>query len=464
MTIPTNLTPRQIVERLDAYIVGQPEAKKAVAVALRNRWRRQQLSPEVRDEIYPKNILMIGPTGVGKTEIARRLARIVAAPFLKVEASKFTEVGYVGKDVESMIRDLVEVSVKMVTEEHKVRVREQAEKAAEDRILDALLPGAETPEKPPESRFFVAPASGGATAVSSNLADSTREKFRQMLRDGRLEDREIQIEVTPKSMPLAQIVTPQGVEEMGVDLSEMVGGLFGGNRKKTRTLKISEARGLLVEQESRRLMDLEGVHKEALRRAEESGIIFLDEIDKIASRERAAAGPDVSREGVQRDILPIIEGSNVTTKYGLVKTDQMLFIAAGAFHVSKPADLIPELQGRFPIRVNLEPLSAEDFVRILREPRNALTAQYSSLLGTEGLEVSFTGDGLEEIAKIAAQINRQMENIGARRLHTILEKVLEEISFQGPEYPDRKISIDAAFVKNRLEGILKKQDLSNYIL
>ncbi len=464
MNAPTNLTPRQIVELLDAYIVGQAEAKRSVAVALRNRWRRQQVDPAMRDEIYPKNILMIGPTGVGKTEIARRLAKIVGAPFLKVEASKFTEVGYVGKDVESMIRDLVEISVKMVTEEYKVKVKEQAEKAAEERILDALLPAGDTPQPPKENRFFVAPASGAAATVQETKTSETREKFRQMLKDRRLEDREISIEVAAKAMPLAQIVTPQGVEEMGVDLSEMLGGFLGGNRKKTRNVKVSEARTLLIEQESRRLMDTEGIHKEALRRAEESGIVFLDEIDKIASREKASMGPDVSREGVQRDILPIIEGSNVTTKYGMVKTDQILFIAAGAFHVSKPTDLIPELQGRFPIRVSLESLTAEDFIRILSEPRNALTAQYTALLGTEGLEVAFTADGLQEMARIAAQVNRQTENIGARRLHTILEKVLEEVSFAGPDYPERKISVDAKFVTNRLEGILKKQDLSNYIL
>ncbi len=464
MIAPTDLTPKQVVELLDGYIVGQKDAKRAVAVALRNRWRRQRVDPQLRDEIYPKNILMIGPTGVGKTEIARRLARIVGAPFLKVEASKFTEVGYVGKDVESMIRDLVEVSVKMVAEEHKVRVKEQAEKAVEEKLLDVLLPGSGQPEPPKENRFFVAPASGGAASVQETKTSDTREKFRQMLKDGRLEDREVSIEVVPKSVPLAQIVGPQGVEEMGVDLSDMLGGILGTQRKKTRNVKVSEARSILMDQESRRLMDTDAVNREALRRAEEGGIVFLDEIDKIASRERSAHGPDVSREGVQRDILPIIEGSNVTTKYGMVKTDQILFIAAGAFHVSKPTDLIPELQGRFPIRVSLESLTAEDFLRILKEPRNALTAQYAALLGTEGLEIRFTEDGMEEMAKIAAQVNRQTENIGARRLHTILEKVLEEISFEGPSYPERTVSIDARFVTNRLEGILKKQDLSNYIL
>ncbi|MCW5828708.1 MAG: ATP-dependent protease ATPase subunit HslU [Deltaproteobacteria bacterium] len=462
---PTSLTPQKIVELLDAYIVGQAEAKRAVAVALRNRWRRQRVDPAIRDEIFPKNILMIGPTGVGKTEIARRLAKLVSAPFLKVEASKFTEVGYVGKDVESMIRDLVEMSVKMVTEEHKGRVRQQAETAAEERLLDALLPGVSEPRQKAENRFFVAPAAGGpATVQESPGAADTREKFRQMLREGRLEDREVTIEVAQKTMPLAQIVTPQGVEEMGMDLSEMLGGMLGGGRKKSRTVKVSEARTILIEQESRRMLDSDAVNREALRRAEEGGIVFLDEIDKIASRDRQAHGPDVSREGVQRDILPIIEGSNVTTKYGMVKTDQILFIAAGAFHVSKPSDLIPELQGRFPIRVNLEPLTAEDMLRILKEPRNALTAQYAALLGAEAVEITYTPDGLEEMARIAAQVNGQTENIGARRLHTIMEKVLEEVSFAGPDYPGRKVVVDAAFVRGRLDGILKKQDLSNYIL
>ncbi len=431
-------TPREIVSELDRYIVGQHRAKRAVAIALRNRWRRQQVPEPLRDEITPKNILMIGPTGVGKTEIARRLARLARAPFVKVEASKFTEVGYVGRDVESMVRDLVRVAVAMVQEEEERRVASRAEEVAEERVLDLLLPG--------------------------HGADSTtRERLRRMLRSGALDDRIVEVEVPAQGpTPAMEIFTGQGLEEMGIQLQDMLGSLFP-KRRKRKSVRVPEALEILKEQEASRLVDPEKVTEVALERAQNHGIIFIDEIDKIASRE-GGRGPDVSREGVQRDILPIVEGCTVHTKYGVVKTDHILFIAAGAFHMSKPSDLIPELQGRFPIRVELDPLGKEEFVRILTEPQNALTRQYQALLQTEGVELVFTEDAVEEIAELAARVNDRTENIGARRLHTILEKVLEEVSFQAPDIGPARVVIDRAYVRERLADVVDDADVSRYIL
>ncbi len=431
-------TPREIVSELDRYIVGQHRAKRAVAIALRNRWRRQQVAEPLRDEITPKNILMIGPTGVGKTEIARRLARLARAPFVKVEASKFTEVGYVGRDVESMVRDLVRVAVAMVQEEEERRVASRAEEVAEERVLDLLLPG--------------------------HGADSTtRERLRRMLRSGALDDRIVEVEVPAQGpTPAMEIFTGQGLEEMGIQIQDMLGSLFP-KRRKRKSVKVPEALEILKEQEASRLVDPEKVTEIALERAQNHGIIFIDEIDKIASRE-GGRGPDVSREGVQRDILPIVEGCTVHTKYGVVKTDHILFIAAGAFHMSKPSDLIPELQGRFPIRVELDPLGKEEFVRILTEPQNALTRQYQALLQTEGVELEFTEDAVEEIAEMAARVNERTENIGARRLHTILEKVLEEVSFQAPDIGPARVVIDRAYVRERLADVVDDTDVSRYIL
>ncbi len=431
-------TPREIVSELDRYIVGQHRAKRAVAIALRNRWRRQQVAEPLRDEITPKNILMIGPTGVGKTEIARRLARLARAPFVKVEASKFTEVGYVGRDVESMVRDLVRVAVAMVQEEEERRVASRAEEVAEERVLDLLLPG--------------------------HGADSTtRERLRRMLRSGALDDRIVEVEVPAQGpTPAMEIFTGQGLEEMGIQIQDMLGSLFP-KRRKRKSVKVPEALEILKEQEASRLVDPEKVTEIALERAQNHGIIFIDEIDKIASRE-GGRGPDVSREGVQRDILPIVEGCTVHTKYGVVKTDHILFIAAGAFHMSKPSDLIPELQGRFPIRVELDPLGKEEFVRILTEPQNALTRQYQALLQTEGVELEFTEDAVEEIAEMAARVNERTENIGARRLHTILEKVLEEVSFQAPDIGPARVVIDRAYVRERLADVVDDADVSRYIL
>ncbi len=464
-------TPAQIVAELDKYIVGQQAAKRAVAIALRNRWRRQKVRGKLREEITPKNILMIGPTGVGKTEIARRLARLARAPFLKVEASKFTEVGYVGKDVDSMIRDLAEVSFKLVQEEEKARVREKAQRSAEDRLLDALSPsGAESKEAPQPERVFAAGPAGAGSARIEVIREtpSTREKLRGLLQEGKLDDREVEVEVEVRALPMAQVFTPQGIEEMGMDLSEMLGGLgglLGGGKKKKRKMRVPEALRLLLDQEAERLLDREALQREAVRRAEQNGMIFLDEIDKIASREGArGAGPDVSREGVQRDILPIVEGSSVTTKYGAVRTDHILFIAAGAFHVSKPSDLIPELQGRFPIRVELAPLAREDFVRILTEPENALTRQYRALLETEGVDLEFAPDGVEELAAVAVQVNTGTVDIGARRLHTILEKVLEDLSFRASDLRGSRVRVDAAYVRERLSALVRDEDLSRYIL
>ena len=435
------LTPREIVRELDKYVVGQADAKRAVAIALRNRIRRQKLEPEMAEEVMPKNILMIGPTGVGKTELARRLAKLANSPFLKVEASKFTEVGYVGRDVESMIRDLVDIAIDMVREERLEEVAERAERNAEDRILELLMP-----EQPPEA---------------SDSAERTREKLRDKLRAGKLDDRTVELDVKERG-PTFEVTTNAGIEEMDINLKDVLPTLFG-NRTRRRKMRVSEAMEYLVQEEEQKLIDMDQVTRVALERVERSGIIFLDEIDKIAGRE-SGHGPDVSREGVQRDILPIVEGTTVNTRHGFVRTDHILFIAAGAFHVSKPSDLIPELQGRFPIRVELKSLSEADFIRILREPKNALVKQYVALLETEGIKLVFTDDSLEEIARFAAHVNESTENIGARRLHTIMEKILEHISFEGPDLKKKNMRIDAVYVRTQLSDIVKDQDLSRYIL
>ncbi len=436
-----DLPPRRIVAELDKYIIGQDKAKRAVAIALRNRWRRQQLEPELAEEILPKNILMIGPTGVGKTEIARRLAKLAQAPFLKVEASKFTEVGYVGRDVESMIRDLVEFAVVMVREERRQAVRATAVERAEDRLLQLLVP--------PQ-----------AEEAEDDLG-ATREKFRRKLRAGALDEREVEIEVAESTLPSFEMFTPQGVEEVGINLKEMMPGFF--SRRRKQKVRVAEAREVLEQQETDKLIDRQQVQREARHRVEQAGLIFLDEIDKVAGRE-GGQGPDVSREGVQRDLLPIVEGTTVATKYGPVRTDHILFIAAGAFHVTKPSDLIPELQGRFPIRVELDALSQEDFVRILTEPENALTRQYAALLGTEGVELQFTDDAVGEIARLAVEVNSRTENIGARRLATLMERLLEEVSFAAPEMDGVQVEIDAAYVGRALADIVEDQDLSRYVL
>jgi ATP-dependent HslUV protease ATP-binding subunit HslU len=448
------LTPREIVVELDKYIVGQNAAKRAVAVALRNRVRRQKLQPEMAEDVLPKNILMIGPTGVGKTEIARRLARLAGCPFVKVEASKYTEVGYVGRDVESMVRDLIETGIDMVREEKLDEVAERAEQSAEERLLDLLLPP--TPP-PPEVPGMVI-----NDAQRKEQAQRTREKLRIQLREGKLDTRMVEVEVRERSMPAFEIVTNQGIEEMDINVKDMLSGVFGQQKKK-RKMTVGEAFDYLIQEEENRLVDMDHVTRIALERVEQMGILFIDEIDKIAGRE-SGHGPDVSREGVQRDILPIVEGTTVNTRYGMVRTDHILFIAAGAFHTTKPSDLIPELQGRFPIRVELSSLSEADFIRILTEPKNALIKQAIALLETEGLKIAFTDDGVASIAKFAAVVNEQTENIGARRLHTILEKVLEEISFEAPELKKKSIKIDSAYVQKQLVNIVKDQDLSRYIL
>ena len=457
MDVPQIMTPREIVSELDRYIVGQGDAKRAVAIALRNRWRRQNVAPELRDEIAPKNILMIGPTGVGKTEIARRLARLAQAPFVKVEASRYTEVGYVGRDVESMIRDLAEISVKMVREEARERVAVKARENAEERLLDILFPPPTKVRRPagitPEGRV---------QPIEEDSQRETREKLRKLLRQGHLDDREVEIEVSATATPMVEVFTPQGMEEMGFNMKELMNQIMP-KKTRSRKVKIPEALELLTQEEAARLVDMESVAQDAIHRAEQSGIVFIDEIDKIAGRE-ANRGPDVSREGVQRDLLPIVEGSTVNTKYGAVRTDHILFVASGAFHTSKPSDLIPEFQGRFPIRVELGALTGDDFVRILTEPENALTKQYIALMATEGVKLSFTEDAVGALAEIAAQVNSRSENIGARRLHTVLERVLDELSFDAPERNDRTVVIDAAYVHRYLDPIVKDEDLSRFIL
>jgi ATP-dependent HslUV protease ATP-binding subunit HslU len=452
------LTPREIVVELDKYVVGQHAAKRAVAIALRNRMRRQKLAPELAEEIIPKNIIMIGPTGVGKTEIARRLAKLANSPFLKIEASKFTEVGYVGRDVESMIRDLIEIAIEMVREEKLEDVADKAELNAEERLLDLLLPSANVGFRPGDGGS----AQPELLPANDSSSSRTREKLRQQLREGKLDDRIVELDVREKSFPAFEIISNQGVEEMDVNIKDMLPNIFG-SRSKKRKMKVSEAFDYLVQEEESRLIDMDQVTRIAVERAEQSGIIFIDEIDKIAGRE-GGHGPDVSREGVQRDILPIVEGTTVNTRYGMVRTDHILFIAAGAFHVSKPSDLIPELQGRFPIRVELQSLTIEDFIKILTEPKSSLTKQYIALLETEGVKLEFTQESLEEVARFAFRVNEGTENIGARRLHTIMERVLDQISFEAPDLKDKNVNIDADYVRKMLTDIVKDQDLSRYIL
>jgi ATP-dependent HslUV protease ATP-binding subunit HslU len=445
------LTPREIVSELDKYVVGQHQAKRAVAIALRNRMRRRKLSPEMAEEVAPKNILMIGPTGVGKTEIARRLAKLAQSPFLKVEASKFTEVGYVGRDVESMIRDITEIAVELVREERRAEVTEKARASAEDRLLDLLLP-----PLPPASEY------DEQAAAIREQAQRTREKLREQLRDGRLDHKQVEIDVREKSFPSFEIIAGSSIEEVDINVKDMLPGLFQGRTRKRR-VRVPEAIEALTQEEEQKLVDMESVARAAVERVQESGIIFIDEIDKVAGRE-GGHGPDVSREGVQRDILPIVEGTTVNTKYGMVRTDHILFVAAGAFHVSKPSDLIPELQGRFPIRVELEPLGREDFVRILTEPKNALVRQYTALLATEGVTLEFTHDAVGRLADFATLVNERTENIGARRLHTVMEKLLDQISFDAPDLADKAITIDGAYVDRMLNEIARNEDLSRYIL
>ena len=472
------LTPKQIVGELDKYIVGQDAAKRAVAIALRNRWRRQRVDEELRDEIMPNNIILIGPTGVGKTEIARRLAKLAGAPFVKVEASKFTEVGYVGRDVESMIRDLVDFAVNMVREEREAEVEELAAQQVEERLLDLLLPGPDShaPEEeqtPQSPRAFIVGSEGTVMPPDDEDDDATseqtlkerrertREKLRTLLKDNKLEERTVDIEVT-QSQPMENMMLPVGGEGIDFNLGEMLQDMMP-KRKKRRTVTVSEARRILLQDELDKLVDMDEVVNEALERTEDMGIIFLDEIDKVAG-ERGSGGPDVSREGVQRDLLPIVEGSTVQTKYGMVRTDHILFVAAGAFHVSKPSDLIPELQGRFPIRVELKPLREEDFVRILTEPKNALLRQYQALVATEGVTLTFTQDGVNEIARIAAEVNSRMENIGARRLHTVLTTLLDDLLYDLPDLETKSVTVDVNIVRDRLKAIVEDEDLRKYIL
>jgi len=449
------LTPRQIVVELDKYVIGQHAAKRAVAIALRNRMRRLKLPPEMADEVAPKNIIMIGPTGVGKTEIARRLARLSGSPFIKVEASKFTEVGYVGRDVESMVRDLVEIAVDMVREEKIYEVQDKAEENAEERLLDLLLP----PLKPV---YRSDPDQATEERTAQNEFQGTRAKLRAQLRDGKLDNRTVELEVRERMFPSFEVITSGGVEEMDINIKDMLPGLFGGKTRK-RKMKVPEALEYLIQEEEQKLVDMDQVARSAVERTEQAGIIFVDELDKIAGRE-SGHGPDVSREGVQRDLLPIVEGTSVSTKYGMVRTDHLLFVAAGAFHVSKPSDLIPELQGRFPIRVELHALTKADFVRILKEPKYALLKQYRALLATEGIDLEFTEDAIDSVASYSMRVNEATENIGARRLHTIMEKVLDEISFEAPDLTQKKWVIDAAYVGRMLDEIAKDDDLSRYIL
>ena len=459
------LTPREIVRELDKYVVGQNDAKRAVAIALRNRMRRQKLKPELAEEVIPKNIIMIGPTGVGKTEIARRLAKLANSPFMKVEASKFTEVGYVGRDVESMIRDLVEIAIDMVREEKLEDVADKAEVNAEERLLDLLLPSMPTqvPARPAaQDNQPIGFSLEKEPLLAGEPGSRTREMLRQQMREGKLDERMVELDVREKSMPAFEIITNQGVEEMDVNMKDMLPNIFGSRTKK-RKMKVSEAFEYLIQEEEQRLVDMDQVTRIAVERVENSGIIFLDEIDKIAGRE-GGHGPDVSREGVQRDILPIVEGTTVNTRYGMVRTDHILFIAAGAFHVSKPSDLIPELQGRFPIRVELQSLTVEDFIKILTEPKSSLTKQYIALLETEGVKLEFTPEALQEVANFAFKVNEGTENIGARRLHTIMERVLDKISFEAPDLKEKDIVVDADYVIKNLADIVKDQDLSRYIL
>ena len=459
-----HLTPQETVAELDKYIVGQKDAKRAVAIALRNRWRRQQVPEALRDEIAPKNIIMIGPTGVGKTEIARRLAKLTASPFLKIEASKFTEVGYVGRDVESMVRDLMELAVAMVKAEERDKVQAKANEAVEERLLDVLLPGS-TPEAQSPGlggEGCIELAEGQDDKPDAGEADKTREKLRAMLRAGRLDDRFVELEVNQRTTPVVEIFSAAGMEEMDFNFKDMLGNLFPGKTKQ-RKVKVSEAREYLLQEEAGRLIDMDRVVEEARRKVEHNGIIFLDEIDKIVGRDQTR-GPDVSREGVQRDLLPIVEGTTVNSKYGMLHTDHILFIASGAFHLSKPSDLIPEMQGRFPIRVELQSLGAEDFERILTEPENALIKQYQALMNTEGIRLTFTLEAIKELAALATQVNDRTENIGARRLHTVMEKLLEEISFTAPDLVAQEITITDAYVRERLAALIADEDLSRYIL
>ncbi|MEM7413215.1 MAG: ATP-dependent protease ATPase subunit HslU [Myxococcota bacterium] len=463
MTDTPSFTPREVVSELDRYIVGQPEAKRAVAIALRNRWRRRQVPEELRDEIAPKNIIMIGPTGVGKTEVARRLAKLAQAPFLKVEASKFTEVGYVGRDVESIVRDLTELGVALVLEEEKRAVRAKAEEQAEERLLDALLPppivSPHGPAPDPQQAIpLPAPDAGSDTSA-------TREKLRRMLREGALDDREVEVEVEDGggANPSVSLFTPQGVEEMGMQFKDLLGGLLP-QKTRRRKMRVAEAREVLSAEEATRLVDMDTVREQAIARVEQSGIVFIDEIDKVAAGAAGKGGPDVSREGVQRDLLPIVEGSTVQTKHGPVATDHVLFIAAGAFHVAKPSDLIPELQGRFPIRVELTSLGQEDFVKILTEPRNSLVRQYSELLATEDVHLEWKEDGIAAIAAFASRVNERSDDIGARRLHTVMEKLLEELSFEAPDLGGSQQVVDEAFVRERLESLVEDEDLARFIL
>ena len=457
------LTPAEIVSELDKYIIGQKDAKRMVAIALRNRWRRQQVPEHLRDEITPKNIIMIGPTGVGKTEIARRLARLAQSPFLKVEASKFTEVGYVGRDVESMIRDLMDLAVNMVRSEEMEAVKKKAEEIAEEKLLDILLPPKRQTDARDQQQALPEPEAMKAAQNEAKQADTTREKLRKLLHKGALDNRYVDIEVPDRNFPNIEIFAGTGMDDMDYNLREMLGSMLP-RRTKRRKVTIPEAREILIQEESQKLIDMDKVIKTAIERAEHSGIIFLDEIDKIAGREASGRGPDVSREGVQRDLLPIVEGSTVTTKYGMVKTDHILFIASGAFHISKPSDLVPELQGRFPIRVELQSLSKEDFIRILKEPENALITQYIALLATEEVQLVFNDEAIEELAEIAFQVNSRTENIGARRLHTVVEKLLSDISFNAPQLKGQTIPITRQYVRETLSDIIQDEDLSRYIL